>query len=229
MPLFLLHKGPPLWGVWKIEESPEELLAQLTLCDLPQGVEEMRHSRRRQERLAVRVLLKELLGRETPIAYRANGAPYLRDNSFHISISHTRGFAAVILHRQSPVGIDMERLNPRILRVRSRFLHPEEEAGIDVRHETEHLLLHWCAKETLFKLIGLSGVDFREHLRVLPFRYQPQGKMKAAETRTPQGSIYMLGYMVNRYFAITWSLDMTVVKRPSLLNSAIMVLLFLIR
>lgn len=229
MPLFILHKETPPWGVWKIEEGEAELLSRLTRGDYPLLPAEIRTEKRRREWLAVRVLLKELLGGETRIAYRPDGAPCLPEKQMHISISHTKGFAAVILHEQSPVGIDVEYLSDRIRKVRSRFLCPEEDAMIDAGHETEHLLLCWCAKETLFKLMGRRGVDFREHLHVQPFAYTESGAMTVVETCTPRRASYTLGYMVNRYFAMTWSLDMTVVRRPSLLNSAIMVLLFFMR
>ena len=38
-----------------------------------------------------------------------------------------------------------------VSKIRSRFMNPEEEAGIDKEHETEHLLLHWCAKRRFLR------------------------------------------------------------------------------
>ncbi|MDR1918610.1 MAG: 4'-phosphopantetheinyl transferase superfamily protein [Tannerellaceae bacterium] len=228
MPLFLKHTKP-LWGVWKIEESPDELLSLFTQQTADLLPADMRAEKRKQEWLAVRLLLKELLGEEARIAYRPNGAPYLPERDLHISISHTKGYAAVILNGQSPTGIDIEYLNDRILRVRSRFMGEEEEKMIDPQHEVEHSLVCWCAKETLFKLIGQSEIDFRKHILIQPFPYQASGSLLATETRTPRMATYTLNYLVNKYFAMAWFRDMTVVKRPLLLNSAIMVLLFLIR
>lgn len=224
MALFLTHNDP-LWGVWKMEECTEELLSRLNHPLLPPDI---RSERRRQEWLAVRVLLKELLGEETQIAYRPNGAPYLPDRKLHISISHTKGYVAVMLDERFPVGIDVEYLSDRVHKIRSRFLCPEEEEMIDAVHETEHLLVCWCAKETLFKLISQSEIDLRWHLRLFPFAYNTSGCF-IAETRKPHKALYALSYIVNKYFVMTWSLDMTVVRCPSLLNSTIMVLLFLMR
>jgi phosphopantetheinyl transferase len=228
MPLFLQHTEP-LWGVWKIEESSGELLQRLEQREsrlLPPGI---RTERRQQERLAVRVLLKELLGEETPIAYRANGAPFLPEKKLYLSITHTQGYAAVMLDEQHPVGIDMEYRSKRILKLRSRFMNPEEERMIQEEQAAEHLLVCWCAKETLFKLMGQREVDFRSHLHLHPFACKESGRLTATETRTSRRASYALDYIVNTYFAMTWSLDMTVVKRPLLLNSAIMVLLFFTR
>ncbi|MDR1357372.1 MAG: 4'-phosphopantetheinyl transferase superfamily protein [Tannerellaceae bacterium] len=220
----------PLLGVWKIDESADELLALLTRRDCRSIPADMQAERRRREWLAVRVLLKELTGgEETPIAYHTDGAPYLPEKKLHISISHTNGYAAVILSEQGPVGIDIEYISERIHRVRRRFMHPDEDAMIDRKHETEHLIICWCAKETLFKLIRREETDFREHLRLSPFGYGESGSITATETCTPERATYSLFYIVNKYFAMTCSLDMTVVGRPSLLNSAITVLLSLMR
>jgi phosphopantetheinyl transferase len=228
MALFLRYNDP-LLGVWKIDESSDELLSRLSRRDEMRLPGVVRTEKRRQEWWAVRVLLKELLGEETLIAYRPDGAPFLPEKDLYISISHTKGYAAVILHGQCPVGIDIECLSGRIHRVRSRFMSPEEEEMIDAAQASEHLLLCWCAKETLFKLMGQRAVDFRQHLHLSPFACHASGRIVATETRTPRRASYALDYMVSRYFAMTWSLDMTVVKRPLLLNSAIMVLLFLMR
>ncbi|MDR1258447.1 MAG: 4'-phosphopantetheinyl transferase superfamily protein [Tannerellaceae bacterium] len=223
------HIQPPVWGVWKIEESEDELLKQLTRYDYINPMTSVRPEKRRREWLAVRVLLKELLGEETAIAYHSGGAPYLPEKKLYFSASHTTGYAAVILSEQGPAGIDIEYIDDRVNRVRSRFMRPEEEAMICPEHETEHLLVCWCAKEALFKLIGSRGVYLREHLCISPFKPGKSGYLTAVETFTPQKNTYSMYYIVNKYFAMTCSLDMMVVRRPSLLNSAIMVLLFLMR
>lgn len=97
MPLLMKHTGP-LWGIWKIEEPSEVLLALLQNRKeyLPQ-LELIRTEQRRREWLASRVLLQELTGGSALIAYHPNGAPYLSGSSLHISISHTKGYAAVLL------------------------------------------------------------------------------------------------------------------------------------
>ena len=81
---------------------------------------------RKSEWLSVRVLLKELTGSEPDILYHDNGAPYLPESSLHISISHTKGFAAVLLSPNKPVGIDIEYRSERIHRIKSRFLSETE-------------------------------------------------------------------------------------------------------
>ena len=130
MPLLMKHTGP-LWGIWKIEESSEVLLSLLRNREeyLPQ-LELIRTEQRRREWLACRVLLQELTGGPVCVAYRPNGAPYLSGSSLHISISHTKGYAAVLLQNRPAAGIDIEYHSGRVSRIRSRFMNPEEEAGI---------------------------------------------------------------------------------------------------
>ena len=122
MPLLMKHTGP-LWGIWKIEESSEVLLSLLRNREeyLPQ-LELIRAEQRRREWLACRVLLQELTGGPACIAYRPNGAPYLSGSSLHISISHTKGYAAVLLQNRPAAGIDIEYHSGRVSKIRSRFM-----------------------------------------------------------------------------------------------------------
>ena len=202
----LLYKQlSPLHGVWKMEESSDELLGMLEhKADYSSFLERVSAEKRRQERFASRVLLKELLGEEVRVDYHSTGAPFLACVPLYISISHTKDYVAVILDKR-PTGIDIEYRSDRILKIRSRFMNPEEEAGIDKEHETEHLLLHWCAKETLFKMIGQEEVDFLHHLHVRPFPYAEEGSFTVYETRTEEGAVYRLDYLVTPDFVLTRS------------------------
>ena len=205
MPLLFKHTEP-LLGVWKIEESSDELLAMLGLQSeyLPflQGI---KTEKRRQEWLASRVLLKELIGEELLIAYHDDGAPYLPGSSLSLGISHTNGYAAVLLQDQETAGIDIEYHSNRVLKIRSRFMSPEEDASVCPDHVVEHLLIHWCVKEALFKMIRQQDVDFIKHLHVEPFTYANSGQIRAYETRTPETLSYTLNYEVFPAFVLVYS------------------------
>lgn len=164
----LLYKQlSPLHGVWKMEESSDELLGMLEhKADYSSFLERVSAEKRRQERFASRVLLKELLGEEARVDYHSTGAPFLACVPLYISISHTKDYVAVILDKR-PTGIDIEYRSDRILKIRSRFMNPEEEAGIDLEHEVEHLLIHWCSQRNLVQdnragRSGLSKASSRE-------------------------------------------------------------------
>jgi phosphopantetheinyl transferase len=197
-----------LRAVRPVTESEEELLALLPHPDRYR--EEVSHftaTERRRERLAVRLLLHELLPDNTPqIAYYESGKPYLTESPHTISISHTRGYVAVIIGLQGQeVGIDIEQYSLRVHRLASRYMHPDELVAADGGTDTWSLLLHWSAKETLFKCLNTDEVDFREHLHILPFTRSEQGTLQAFETRTPDRLHFTIGYQLHPDFVLTFS------------------------
>lgn len=99
MPVFKQYtESSYKWGIWKASESLEELLALLPHKEkYEEGIGKFTAVSRKLEWLAVRVLLYTMLGEEKEIHYYSNGGPYLADGSFSISISHTKGYVAVLL------------------------------------------------------------------------------------------------------------------------------------
>lgn len=207
MPLFWKHTDSHA-GIWKIEETSEELLAMLEHpSDYMLHLQKLKTEKRRQEWLACRVLLKELMGQEQPIAYHDDGAPYLPASPLSLSISHTNGYAAVLLQDKEAAGIDIEYRSDRVLKIRSRFMSADEDASVSPSHEVEHLLIYWCAKEALFKMIRQQDVDFIKHLHVEPFAYSPSGEIRVYETRTPERKSYLLKYNVLPDFVLVYSIS----------------------
>jgi len=191
-----------------LQEDSESLLSYLSLKDryLP-TISKMTENRKR-EWLAIRVLLKKILGEEKEILYNSLGKPYLSDNSFFISISHTKGYAAIILNKENEVAIDIEKISSRVENIRKRFVNEEEEKALSKNNERIHLLLHWSAKESLFKWLGVENVDFKTHLHICPF--EPTiglwSNFEAYETRTNQQNRYKINYFVHEDFVLTYVL-----------------------
>lgn len=209
MSLFLQHTDSSCqWGVWKIDETLDELLAMLPSKDVYlQGMQRFKAEYRRLEWLAVRVLLYTLLGEEKEIAYYPTGKPYLADTSASISISHTKGYVAVVLGMpDKEVGIDIEQYGERVRRVAHKFMREDEEASLFRGTEIWSLLLHWSAKETMFKCMNASDVDFREHMRVLPFPVNESGIFSAEEYRTAEKRRFTIHYYLSSDFVLTLSL-----------------------
>jgi Phosphopantetheinyl transferase len=204
MTVIFEHTDNTLLGVWKIEESTLQLLSTLEKTDLS-PLRKFSSESRCVEWLSVRVLLKELLGYESEISYHPNGAPFLPENiPYNISISHTKGFVAIMLcDKNNPAGIDIEYISGRVKKIRSRFVTDSENSNLDKEHETESLLIHWCAKETMFKMIGCDDVDFLEHLHVKPFAYNGQDLFDVFETRTEKKRSFKLKYVVTPDFVLT--------------------------
>lgn len=198
----------PLWGVWRIEESSENLLQLLDNKEWYVSLlERFRLESRKTEWLAVRVLLKRMMEGEFRIDYLSNGAPFLVESQWSVSFSHTKGYVAVQALPMSNAGIDIEYISDRVLKIKNRFLSVEELSEIDLENEMIHLLLHWSAKETVFKALMQQDVDFREHLHIEPFTVEKRGVMRAYETRTDLRISYDLAYLVTNDYVLTYILD----------------------
>ena len=207
MPL-LKKQWSPLWGIWKIEESWEELLHRLERREayLPL-LNRYQSESRKTEWLSVRTLLKELTGSETMIAYHENGVPYLPDSELHISISHTKGYAALLLSPHKPAGIDIEYCSERVHRVKSRFLSAAEFKLLGAHLSTHTLLVCWSAKETAFKMIEQQTADIQNDIQIVDYSpSQENGTIKVQETLTSQSSVFQIAYTITPDFVVTHSL-----------------------
>lgn len=162
-------------GVWKIDEM-EHLDG---LC--PPSVRSLIHEKceaRRNETFAVYALLHELTGRrDLIIAHEPSGKPFLQTldgctYQCQISVSHTHGYASVIISSKRPVAIDIEYRSDRIMRIARRFLRPDEMNDITYTGDAlennsvlTRLLIYWCAKETAYKLYSDEALTF-QNIRV---------------------------------------------------------------
>lgn len=205
MPLFEEHKSP-VWGVWKIDETVETLLQLSGQSDeYRSALSRFTSESRKQEWLAVRLLLKYLLQKEVTIAYHDTGVPYLPDIPYQISISHTKGYAAVIVGEEHPVGIDIEYRSERVHRIKTRFMN-EAELTVLGDLSTEQLLVCWSAKETAFKMMQERVVDLQTDLHIVVFDYVGmEGVLFVKETYTAKQQTYQINYRVTPDFVLTYS------------------------
>lgn len=208
MPLYRTYRQDDLVvGVWKVVETLEQLCSMFQHFSFYESdYARFTSEKRKQEWLAVRALLKELCGEEKEIAYYPSGKPYLVDGSAYISFSHTSGYVAVAVSRLSEVAVDIEQYGTRVHRVASKFIRSDEELSIKAAaNETYALLIHWSAKETLFKLLGEEGVDFINHLHILPCVPAEKGQLMALEYRTPNHRSFFIDYWTHPDFVLTYS------------------------
>lgn len=84
-----------------------------------------------------------------------------------VSLTHTRGYAAAIYHRELPVGIDLELIREKILRIGTRFLAESELHFLHIL--PAHYTMAWSAKESIFKCHGKKGVSLRNNILLEPF------------------------------------------------------------
>ena len=160
-------------AIWKITE-PEEELRRLLAGSLkgPVAADAFKNESRRKQWMASRILVSVLAGnRPVEIGFLGNGKPVLKNSSDRISVSHSGDVAAAALSPRYPVGIDIEQIRERVARVAGRFLNETELPPPDLPDRLEKLHVCWGAKESLFKLNGDPGVDFRKEIIIHSFDY----------------------------------------------------------
>jgi Phosphopantetheinyl transferase len=198
----VFHKDGSLIGVTLVENDSNTLLSYLEKKDLYQTDLGKMAEVRKKEWLAVRVLLKEILNEEKIIRYLPSGKPYLEDGSFNISISHTKGYAAIILDKQNKVAIDIEQISPRVNTIRSRFMNEVEEKNLSKERELIHLLLHWSAKESLYKFLDDEKIEFKTQLIIKAF--EPKINEWSEFSAIAKGLNYTTHYYVNDDYVLTY-------------------------
>lgn len=163
-------------ALWRVDESADELYSLLHTQCYDLALSAMRNETRRAEWLAIRVLLADVLGDDKIIAYKESGAPYLTDKSYHISISHTRGYAIIAYHKYKAIGVDVEYISERVMRIAHRFTRQEEYEYINQVAENDRLMyyiLNWSAKEALYKYVDdVRNVDFKSSFCLSPYKIQ---------------------------------------------------------
>lgn len=197
-------------GVWHISETKEEFLQLFPpwLRELStQQTASFNSEARIKEWHATRYLLFLLSKSSQSVVYTPEGQPYISDNSWKISLSHTKDYAAVLIHKSLAVGIDIETISPRVNRLADKFISSDE--FINEAQPTIHRLLHWSAKETLFKLLVENPHRFKEDLIVEPFTPQLSGMMKVQfrNGNNAAASTYDIAYEVHDDYVLTWAMD----------------------
>lgn len=147
------HVRLGLWSIADTWEGGGTLLAEARRL--------FSSERRQREYVCVRLLLRQMTGAPTPdIIYERSGRPRLSDGSF-IGISHTRGMCCVAISDACDVAVDIEYVSGRVEKVSGYFLREDETAA-----DITSLLIHWCAKETVYKLFPEDALSFRD-IRVM--------------------------------------------------------------
>lgn len=196
-----------LLGIMPIEEEADVLLSRLGNKEwYAESLSKMSEERKR-EWLTVRVLLREMLDEEKEILYLPSGKPYLADNSYHLGISHTRGYVAVIVSKRHSVSVDIEYLSDRVERIAPRFLSDRE---LEVPANTPpalYYLIQWSAKESIFKWIDRENVEFCSQIQIAPFT--PTGpntwsSIKTRELITEEKMNLTVHYFIDNDYLITY-------------------------
>lgn len=148
-----------------------------------------------REKLAHYSLLYEMTGNHSElIGHDANGKPLFAD--WNISISDTRGWVAILLSKQGRVGVDIEYVSPRISRIVSRFIRPDED-GSSVGMQ----LVNWTAKEAVYKYFSEQKLTFSQ-MRLHPFKLEAAGIVDVDNLK--EGKSVALHYRLTDSYAVSY-------------------------
>ncbi len=147
--------------VWKDEEDFDFFYDQVFLFDGDNLLLAKHKSDRRKKDLLISRFLLQKIVCNAHVLYSENGKPYLSDYHSEISISHTKDIVAVIVHSTKKVAIDVEYIDAKVERLKSRFLSNYE---MKQANTVEKSIMFWSAKESLFKFDDNQGLDFTTEL-----------------------------------------------------------------
>lgn len=116
-------------------------------------------------------MLKLFNGSDCGLYYDENNKPHIRQPAGHISISHSHDRLAIVFNSLENTGIDIELIRDKVNTIQQKFLTVEERQ--QAANHTETLVLFWAIKESLYKVHGRKGLDFKKHLFILSHLNNP--------------------------------------------------------
>ncbi len=157
-------------GVWHIQETEDFFLEKVT------EQYKISNSKKRIQHLAGRYLLLELASDISlkNILLTETGKPFLPDNSYFFSISHSADYVAVIISTKSNVGIDIQHVVPKIESIKQKFLTEVEMELLSKLSisPNEQFTFAWTIKEAMFKYFDIDGIDFKLHLNIASVNFE---------------------------------------------------------
>ncbi|MEN8186633.1 MAG: 4'-phosphopantetheinyl transferase superfamily protein, partial [Bacteroidota bacterium] len=155
--------------VWKIEESYEDLIKDISLNERSKKrLSGMKSELHQRGFLSVRHLLKHAGYSDFELYYNEYGKPLLKDDR-HISITHSYEFSAIIVSN-TDVGIDIEKNRPKIVNIQNRFVNTLVDS-LSEEDLVKQLTVIWGAKESMYKTYPYGGLSFHDHIAIDPFLF----------------------------------------------------------
>ena len=148
---------------WYIAEDVTSLFRAVSLKDTSLfRLEGMKSEEHQRGFLAVRMLLQHLGYIDYDLTYDEAGKPHLSDGK-HISISHSHEFSCICISDEL-MGIDLEKLKDKTLRIAPRFMEVKHLENLSVLEQMEKATVVWGIKESIFKIKNEKGISFPEHI-----------------------------------------------------------------
>jgi phosphopantetheinyl transferase len=111
-----------------------------------------------------------------------HGKSHPMDGYGFVSLTHTKGIAAAIFHKDMPVGIDLDFVREKVVRLGPKFLNESEIEFLN--NDPALYTIAWSAKESIFKCQGKRGISLKRNILLEPFNIQDKvivGKVHQSE------------------------------------------------
>lgn len=197
-----------LMGLWEIKEDYKTLLSKVNLTPFDiHRMDAFKSEGRKVESLSVRALLQTITEPTARIVYNEFRKPFLSDGSYNISISHSYLYTAILLSKTKRVGIDLEYMSHRIERIAGKFINAREYITPELADQSEHLYVHWCAKEALYKICDKQNINFQDNITIKPFTLSPeqQGEIVGVVDNAYMQEEFNLHYEVSKNYVIVYT------------------------
>ena len=151
--------------IWEINESLQDLGSKVVLSEYSIKLLNQKKSEiQKKQFLAIRNIFKLLSIEDNEVKYDKVGKPIFSQNKI-LSISHSGNYAAVIIS-DHPVGIDIEKINGKAMKIKHKFL--QIELNYPQKLNNQMSLVYWNIKESIYKAVGITGIDFKKNILALP-------------------------------------------------------------
>ncbi|WP_396142905.1 4'-phosphopantetheinyl transferase family protein [Flavobacterium sp.] len=163
--------------LWKITEDFDTLFSQVKLKDSSLArLETMKSESHQKGFLAVRMLLQHNDYSDFDLFYDEFGKPHLKPQGcsikdVEISISHSNDFSAIAIS-DSKVGLDLEQLKEKTLRIAKRFMDVSHLDNLSEEEKIKKATIVWGIKESIFKIKNEKGISFPNHIFEDDFNFE---------------------------------------------------------
>jgi len=193
-------------GLWRMSEPSEDLLSMLDLPTSEMAVlEGISKERRKQEWLACRVLVAEMMGMNAIIGYDAERKPHIAGSQTEISMSHSGEYVCVYLRDGKSVGIDIQQMKPSISKGAFYFLNEQELQWADLDNNVQMHLM-WSAKEAVFKYAGDASIDLKKHIIIHAFSGNQNGRFEVKLQKGDLPETIQIQFDTFEDYVLTWTL-----------------------
>jgi len=86
-----------------------------------------------------------------------------------------------------------------------KFLNHREKITKDSEKRRYHMYLHWCAKESLYKICDKEGISIRNNITLEPFEVKESGECKGKVHTRKINESFDLNYTRYDNYAIVWT------------------------